>query len=114
MVDAPEAVTVTSPPLPAEVPALAPNVIRPLALPPLPPPPPTLCAKIAGARLPVVETPPLLVTLTAPPLMVLPLPLAAPVPPNATTPSALPPLPPPPPMLCARMPGPPALTVPLF
>src|SRR5262245_63446928 len=76
---------------------------------PLPPPPPTDCAKIALALPPAVWMLPTLVTVTAPPL-----PPPAPLPPTEllVTPPLLenapatekPPLPPPPPIDCARMP----------
>ena len=93
--------TVTAPPLPALAP-LPPIATRPPAFEPLPPLPPTDCAKMpsdwhagrrdaAGA---VVDGPS--------PCSALP--PFDPDPPRAIRPPALPPVPPPPPMLCAKMP----------
>ena len=92
--------TVTAPPLPALAP-LPPMATRPPAFEPLPPLPPTDCAKMASDCTPVVVMLPVLLLRT---VTVLALPPFDPDPPSAIRPPALPPVPPPPPMLCAKMP----------
>jgi len=77
-----ELITVTSPPWPV-LPLLPPtNTGMPIGIasaePPLPPPPPTLCAKMPTELEPAIFIRPLLVTLTTPPL-----PPPAPLPPTA-------------------------------
>jgi hypothetical protein len=96
---------------PIENPPLVPVEKSPVTLkPPLPPPPPTLCARMPSELSPAVEiVAPPLVNVTAPaPLPVPPFPprLTAPVGPELNAPATLkPPLPPPPPILCATNPG---------
>ena len=87
-----------SPPIDPLPPSATPEK-RPIAVdePPLPPPPPTLCAKRACESAPLVEIAPDWLTVTRPPA-----PPAAPDPPiDRNTPPEVPPSPPPPPIDCA-------------
>src|SRR5580765_2088962 len=74
------------------------NAPTAVLLPPLPPPPPRLCAKIPLTFCPVVVRSPWLLTVTGAAL-----PPSPPVPPTENHPRLEPPFPPPPPTLCAKM-----------